>query len=100
MSRMSSHVRNLLGVAAFCWAAYLLMFVFLGSSFGNSHADRAQLGLMQILLYAGLGALIVGLAGWARDQEAHGRAAVPAGAHRSQPRGDRTEVAHGNGRPT
>jgi hypothetical protein len=94
MGRLSSHVRTLLWGTALCWGVYALMFILVGSFGDGGYGDRVELAVMQLLLYGGLAALIVGLAGWLRDQPAQDESAAPTGAHRSRrPRANRSTEA-------
>jgi hypothetical protein len=76
MSRIPAFPWKLLVTAVLAWALYLILGVAGWNSFsGDSVKGRFELDLIQMLLFGGWAALIVGLAGWMlseRDRERDG----------------------------
>ena len=65
MSRIPAFPWTLLVAAVLAWALYLILGLAGWNSFsGDSVTGRFELDLMQMLLFGGWAALIVGLAGW------------------------------------
>jgi hypothetical protein len=65
MSRIPRFPWALLVTAAVAWLLYLLLGVAGWSSFGSDTAGhRLEIDILQLLLFGGWAALIVGLGGW------------------------------------
>jgi hypothetical protein len=65
MSRIPGFSWTLLVTAAVAWVLYLLLGVAGWSSFSSDTAgQRLEIDLLQLLLFGGWAALIVGLGGW------------------------------------